>query len=1124
MKKETKKLIAAGIVMALSCGAWGSVSAENIQYKLDKVPGSSIFVNGKLTISKTATIFGVDGTNASVDGNDTHANGHIDQVDVGVYAANESAADRHSASYASKNIEILANRQEYTNLSGYTQIGAYARKNGDVIVGGDNTESVSISAVNNFAYLTGATKEKVKDESTDEWKPTGRYQLSYKPGAATGLYTNTMAGSGMATIAVNGKKIDIAAEALGESYGSRASGNSSILVGSDTTESVSIAAHGGTAKAIENNGTTSIKGEKITLKADSETTATGVYTSGDAITNIGTDKTTGIVLDVNGRGTQVFGLKTDKDAKATLQAKTVSIRANNNTSSSTKGISTEGISTAGETSILADNAELSVSGKNVSGIEFSSAKGNASIQAKNKLSIHVDGKDGSGAGIIGSWGKASLSADVLDISAKGKTARTVSAQTNATVELGKEASVVNLQAEGSEEAYAVDSVKPSTIKIGEDAGQIHIISKAGKKAHGVSLDNGTHLTMGGADTDISIEAHAAGETIGVFAMQETGSTTGGASVDIKGNSLSINAISDTNDSIGIHVQNSSTAAEDNKATVNVDVENTTIHAQTALSVMSQGVLNVNSNLVTNGKNAILTRGNSDVNINMNGKHTTQLNGDIVFDYDKASSGTVIDSNVNVNLNGEGSFWTGNTKAEWNNGNEGKPAANKMKVSHMTLQVENGAQWNPTSVKEVGDNSASVGSQAVALNSLKLNNGVVNLDSDKLDTNSLVKVENISGNGTITTNSLDNKLVINTKAANTKLKVEGSGEIGDKILAGKATLQELAGTAKEGDKIASDEVGTQNGIIAGRMSAKVRDGKIVDSTIKRAVQPHNQAVSSMANLSLMTWRQENNDMNKRLGEVRASEGNQGIWARMARGQSKYGAQGIKNQYNYYQLGYDSKISDDWILGGAFTYTDGDSSYTNGSGTNKHTGFAVYGSNLRDDGSFIDLIAKYAHMKNDFDVNGGVGSGDYSTNGLSFSAEYGKRFQQEGYWIEPQAELTYGRVSSADFTTKNGASVHQDSMDSLVGRLGFSLGKDIKQGNVYVRASYLYDFQGDTSVTMSKEGATTPFKTDLGGGWWEFGVGTNLNLGHDTHFYLDVETTAGGDVDTPWQWNAGVRYSF
>ena len=1116
MKKETKKLIAAGIVMALGCGAWGSVSAENIQYKLEKVPDSNIFVNSEPTISKTATIFGVDGTNASVDGNDTHASGHIDQVDVGVYAASESAADRHSASYTSKNIEILANRQEYTDFSGYTQIGAYAKKNGDVIVGGANTESVSISAVNDFAYLNRATAEKVKDESTDQWKPTGRYQLLYMPGAATGLYTNTTASSGNATISVNGKKIGIAAEALGESYGSRASINSSILVGSDTTENVSIAAHGGTAKAIENMGTTRINGKEITLKADSELTATGIYTTKDnAITNIGTDKTTGIVLDVNGGGTQVFGLKTDKDAKATLQAKTVSIRANNNTSSPIKGIST-----AGETSILADNAELSVSGKNVSGIEFSTPKGNVSIQAKNKLSIHVDGKDGSGVGIIGSYGKASLSADVLDISAKGKMAKIVSSQKNATVELGKGASVVNLQAEGIDEAYAVDSVKPSTIKIGEDAGQIHIISKAGKTAHGVSLDNGTHLTMGGADTDISIEAHAAGETIGVLAMQEKGSTTGGASVDIKGNSLSINAISDTNDFIGIHVQNSSTAAEDNKATVNVDVENTTINAKTALSVMSQGVLKVNSNLVTHGKNAILTRGNSTVNINTDGKHTTNLNGDIVFDFDKTTS---VDSEVNVNLSGEGSQWTGNTRVDWKN-DSGKPDEANLAVTGMKLNLSDGATWTPTAVKnKTADKS---GSNYVALNQLSIDNGVVNLDSDKLDANSPVKVEKISGNGTITTNSLDNKLVIDDKATGTKLKVEGSGEIGDKILAGKATLEDLAGTAKKVDgKTASDVVETQDGIIAGKMSAKVgADGKIVDSTIKTAVQQHNQAVSSMTNLSLMTWRQENNDMNKRLGEVRASEGSQGIWARMARGQSKYGQQGIKNQYNYYQLGYDSKISDDWILGGAFTYTDGDSSYTNGSGTNKHTGFAVYGSNLRDDGSFIDLIAKYAHMKNDFDVNGGVGSGDYSTNGLSFSAEYGKRFHQESYWIEPQAELTYGRVSSADFTTKRGAKVHQDSMDSLVGRLGFSLGKDIKQGNVYVRASYLYDFQGDTSVTMSKGGAATPFKTDLGGGWWEFGVGTNLDLGHDTHFYLDVETTAGGDVDTPWQWNAGVRYSF
>ena len=560
---------------------------------------------------------------------------------------------------------------------------------------------------------------------------------------------------------------------------------------------------------------------------------------------------------------------------------------------------------------------------------------------------------------------------------------------------------------------------------------------------------------------------------------------------------------------------------------------------TGLGIFSNGQLTMNGDVTIDAAtDALGVRGFSTTNINADGAHKTVINGDINFGTpneqggDGHNSGNKIDATLNINFAGEGSQWTGRAYQEF-----GKTTSVELSdaptyygnATGLTLNFSDGAQWDVTGDSFANHVSAENGAAVnvtkdankVNIDTIKLTDSTVNLQGS----NQNVNVNKYDGNGTVTTSSLQNKLKIGDKAANAKLKVEGSGEIGDKILAGKATLEDLAGVVSGESGSVADTVGTDNGIIAGKMFAKVgTDGKIIASTVKRAIQQHNQAVSSMANLSLMTWRQENNDMNKRLGEVRASEGSQGVWARMARGQSKYGQQGIKNQYNYYQLGYDSKISKDWILGGAFTYTDGDSSYINGSGTNKHTGFAIYGSNLRDDGSFIDLIAKYAHMKNDFDVNGGVGSGDYSTNGLSFSAEYGKRFHQESYWIEPQAELTYGRVSSADFTTKNGASVHQDSMDSLVGRLGFSLGKDIKQGNVYVRASYLYDFQGDTSVTMSKGGAVTPFKTDLGGGWWEFGVGTNLDLGHDTHFYLDVETTAGGDVDTPWQWNAGVRYSF
>lgn len=697
-----------------------------------------------------------------------------------------------------------------------------------------------------------------------------------------------------------------------------------------------------------------------------------------------------------------------------------------------------------------------------------------------------------------------------------------------------------------DEPYAVEADSSKSISI--TAKTIDIESTSDKNQNVWVADSwaGGKLTLGDSKTEsISIKGANSytglkGQVIGLMSNGQGSTVTVTAKaldISVTGESAIAINVGNNTDYDGVTHPISPDAA---KMTINAD----RIHVSsdgTGLGIFSNGQMTMNGDVTIDAKNdALNVRGFSITNINNTGDaHKTVIKGDINFGTpneeggDGHNSGDKIDAILNINFAGEGSQWTGRAYQQFGKTTSveltGAPAYYG-NATGLTLNFSDGAQWNVTGDSFANhvsaENGAAVnvaeGVKTVNIDTIKLVDSTVNLQGS----NQNVKVNTYEGNGTVATASLQNKLTIGDKATDATLKVEGSGEIGDKILAGKATLEDLAGTAKKVDgKTASDVVETQDGIIAGKMFAKVgADGKIDASTVKRAIQQHNQAVSSMTNLSLMTWRQENNDMNKRLGEVRASEGNQGIWARMARGQSKYGQQGIKNQYNYYQLGYDSKISDDWILGGAFTYTDGDSSYTNGSGTNKHTGFAVYGSNLREDGSFIDLIAKYAHMKNDFDVNGGVGSGDYSTNGLSFSAEYGKRFHQESYWIEPQAELTYGRVSSADFMTKNGASVHQDSMDSLVGRLGFSLGKDIKQGNVYVRASYLYDFQGDTSVTMSKGGAATSFKTDLGGGWWEFGVGTNLNLGHDTHFYLDVETTAGGDVDTPWQWNAGVRYSF
>lgn len=457
-----------------------------------------------------------------------------------------------------------------------------------------------------------------------------------------------------------------------------------------------------------------------------------------------------------------------------------------------------------------------------------------------------------------------------------------------------------------------------------------------------------------------------------------------------------------------------------------------------------------------------------------------------------------------------------------------------KAEIQTMTMDNGSGLGVGSYGKAADvtvhqlnmkNKSTVTIENGQLNSdqITMDNSTIDLAGDQQKVN--VTTDKLLGKGTIATNSLNNKLTAND-ATDANITIKGSRDIADQIArdsTGKVAQQLADVAVKEDGKSIAKSLKTEAGTIAGEYSAQVdKNGKVFNEV--KSQNQTNLSISKLGALSLMTWRQENNDMNKRLGEIRDSQGEQGIWARMSRGEAKYGAQGVKNQYNYYQLGYDHKIADDWILGGAFTYTDGENNLVGGSGTNKNTGFAVYGSNLRDDGSFIDLIAKYAHMKNDFDTIGGVGIGEYSTNGYALSAEYGKRFQQDGFWIEPQAELTYGKVSSADFTTSEGAKVHQDSLDSLVGRLGFSLGKDVKAGNVYVRASYLYDFKGDVAMRMSNGVASDTYDQDLGGSWWEFGVGTNLNFGKDMHFYFDVERTKGGKVDTPWQWNAGVRLSF
>lgn len=565
-----------------------------------------------------------------------------------------------------------------------------------------------------------------------------------------------------------------------------------------------------------------------------------------------------------------------------------------------------------------------------------------------------------------------------------------------------------------------------------------------------------------------------------------------------------------------------------------------------------GKVNVN-NMDVNGTMGVYT---DDLNV----ADTTNINADLQF---RAESGNSKLNNVNLNnaslqVGGESLTITGDmnvtgSKAtlETYYGYANNKSYDKAIKVDGKLTVEEGASLLITDGVDAGEGSSFEANNIILENGATLENGIRETGSGLTSAFGDFTVKTLTGNNSsiinegkmnigtlsgtdnnIEVHNLDKAQVTIDTNNSTGLQVTGTNEATSQFnrndLAG--SLQDLADTVSIGSGNQLDSVLAQESDIIGETTALVDEyGNIIANTVIEKGHIANEGITELANVAFMAWRAENDEMHQRMGELRSSNGEAGIWARMKRGESKYGDMDIKNQYSTYQLGYDEKVGDsNWYIGGAISRTEGKSSFATGSGENQSTGFTVYGTYVADDGQYVDLSAKYARLDNEFDVFGRSGiesTGDYRNNGYAFSAEYGKRIEAgNDFWVEPQVQLTYGHLSSANYTTSRNVRVTQDAMDSVVGRLGFAAGKDIGAGNVYVKASYLYDFDGDTNVKMTDGKNSAVYDQDLGGGWFEVGIGTNINLSETSHLYFDVEKTYGGDIETPWQWNAGVRFDF
>lgn len=448
-----------------------------------------------------------------------------------------------------------------------------------------------------------------------------------------------------------------------------------------------------------------------------------------------------------------------------------------------------------------------------------------------------------------------------------------------------------------------------------------------------------------------------------------------------------------------------------------------------------------------------------------------------------------------------------------------------------LALHDGAVWRPT-----GLTGGSL------LTNLSMNEGVVEQNNS-----GTIGIRNYSGSGDIyfAAEDTDNNGVLDfTSTGDITI---GAAEEGSSVNLGvsnntvntldiEKTEENLNAIAEKIVYVANDgklggKVTVKEGLITPEASGDLMfdsndRGYVTNITGGNRTTQTMDAMKNLAATAIVAWRQEDSTLSQRLGELRESDGGQGIWVRMSRGEFEYDGE-YKNQYNFFQMGYDWAAGS-WHYGAAVSHNDGQTTYTHGDGENRSTSLSLYGTWLGDKGHYADIVLKQGRLSNDFDIytEAGHTSGDYDAWGTSLSGEYGMKVDLDGGWyVTPQAQLTLMRIGGEDYTTNNGIKVNQDSLESAVGRVGFEVGKRISDsGSIYAKASLLHDFAGSADTYLSLNGLTNSYHQDIGDTWCEAGIGFNYKTSENSYVYADVVKTFGGDVETPWQWNAGMRWTF
>lgn len=408
-------------------------------------------------------------------------------------------------------------------------------------------------------------------------------------------------------------------------------------------------------------------------------------------------------------------------------------------------------------------------------------------------------------------------------------------------------------------------------------------------------------------------------------------------------------------------------------------------------------------------------------------------------------------------------------------------------------------------------------------------GTMNLEGNATLNGQKNNIATLDGNDTtLTIANIESRTTVGQSNAKS-LKVVATGELNDKLGADEKAFfgdpDSLVNISKLGEGTQTSMI-MQEGLATPTVTADVQknaDGTIVVSNVKKTSNSVMDSTQELAvGMTLALNRIMMNDVRKRMGDLRATEGTHGVWARYDGGQLS-GDNGLDHDFNTIQVGVDTLSSNSIRYGVAFNYTKGESEFKRGEGDMDAFGLAAYGTWFADSGMFADVIARVSTAESDLDVD--VYNGTMDTFAASLSGEFGWRFDvTDQFYVEPQAELTYTYLKGDSFSMGT-AKYDIDDTNSLIARVGLSAGLKCPddKGDVYARVSAVHEFLGDSEIAGISNSRYVQ-KMDGDDTWVEFGIGANFNLSKTTYVYADLERTEGAKLEEDWRAVVGVRHAF